>query len=370
MQQLRANLWLLFLTLLLCSVLYPLALWGIGQTLFHNKADGSLVSGANDKKVGSRLIAQAFNGDEYFQPRPSATSDHPYNAMASGASNFAANNPKLRARVAQQLGTLVRYRSPDGPGKGKLAGEDVEAWFQKVNDPSSKDKRNLTAEWADNNSSLVGVWATSSDEIKAFVRQWAKEHPGVITAWQVSQWKAQNPNAKNPPRPEDLAPFKFDEKTTKPEDLAPGIFDTKVADSFVMLLPGMWPCTVEEEKPGTKEKEKNVKPDNNWDDIRSIFFDMWLQEHRDAVLEPVPADLVMASASGLDPHITLKNALYQLERVSSKWAEKTKRDPAEVRKEIDDLLHQQARAPLAGLAGVPLVNVLEVNLALAEKMKR
>src|SRR5450631_3406451 len=105
-QHLRANLWLLGLTLILCSVLYPAVLWLIGQTVFHSKANGSLVdkngqpaASAKDA-VGSRLIAQAFTGDEYFQPRPSAVS---YNAAASGGSNLGANNPKLRGRVAQQL---------------------------------------------------------------------------------------------------------------------------------------------------------------------------------------------------------------------------------------------------------------------------
>ena len=43
---LRANLWLLVLTVLLCSVLYPLVLWGIGQSLFHDKAQGSLLPDA------------------------------------------------------------------------------------------------------------------------------------------------------------------------------------------------------------------------------------------------------------------------------------------------------------------------------------
>src|SRR5471030_1844512 len=100
-KHLRAILWLLGLTLILCSVLYPAVLWSIAQTVFHSQANGSLVMGADGKPVGSRLIAQPFTGDEYFQPRPSAVS---YNAAASGASNFGANNPKLRGRVAQQLG--------------------------------------------------------------------------------------------------------------------------------------------------------------------------------------------------------------------------------------------------------------------------
>ena len=111
---LRANLWLLVLTVLLCSVLYPLVLWGIGQTVFHDKAQGSLLDAKGNpaaeegKSVGSRLIAQPFTADEYFQPRPSAASPA-YNAAASSPSNLAGNNYLLRDRVAQQLGPIVTY---------------------------------------------------------------------------------------------------------------------------------------------------------------------------------------------------------------------------------------------------------------------
>jgi K+-transporting ATPase ATPase C chain len=91
---------------------------------------------------------------------------------------------------------------------------------------------------------------------------------------------------------------------------------------------------------------------------------MWLQEHKDAKLERVPADLVMASGSGLDPHITLKNALYQLDRVAGKWSVIARLEPAEVRREIKSLLERSATAPFDGLVGVELINVLEVNFEL------
>jgi K+-transporting ATPase ATPase C chain len=386
-QHIRACLWLLVLTLVLCCGVYPLTLWILGQTVFRSQAEGSLLNGADKQPVGSRLIAQPFNGDEYFQPRPSATSPSAYNAMASSGSNLAANNPKLRGRVAQQLGTIVRHLSPNGPGKGALVGDDIEKWFQTDNDPSKKDKRrDLTAEWASNSSSLVPGWATSSELIDAYVKQWAQDHAGVLKAWQ-----AKNPDASDPPKADELAPY---------------FFDPAIADSFVGLHPGMWPCTVEEEKEG--KIVKFVKPDNKGDDIKSIFFDMWLQDHRDVKLEPVPADMVMASGSGLDPHITLKNAQYQLRtRIAGAWGDKlvkerveeivkTKADkPTDAqRKEIDEqvrksletkagkpieekvrdvieeLLHEMQAAPFGGLAGVPLVNVLEVNLALPERMKK
>jgi K+-transporting ATPase ATPase C chain len=75
---------------------------------------------------------------------------------------------------------------------------------------------------------------------------------------------------------------------------------------------------------------------------------------------------VTASGSGLDPHIALENATYQLDRVASAWAAEAKRDPATVRKEIEQMLQGNA-APLGGLAGEKLINVLQVNLALRQR---
>ena len=77
--------------------------------------------------------------------------------------------------------------------------------------------------------------------------------------------------------------------------------------------------------------------------------------------------MVMASGSGLDPQITLDNALYQLDRVATAWATKTKQDQSQVRQQIEKLLQDKAEAPLNGMVGVKLVNVFEVNLALRDR---
>lgn len=56
-RELRANLWLLLLSVVLCSVLYPAVLLLIGQTVFHDKAQGSLIYGQDGQAIGSRLIS-------------------------------------------------------------------------------------------------------------------------------------------------------------------------------------------------------------------------------------------------------------------------------------------------------------------------
>jgi K+-transporting ATPase ATPase C chain len=71
---------------------------------------------------------------------------------------------------------------------------------------------------------------------------------------------------------------------------------------------------------------------------------------------PVPVDLVTASASGLDPDISLAAAHYQVPRI----ARLRGLDPVAIR----SLIAAQARGRLLGVIGEPRVNVLELNLAL------
>jgi K+-transporting ATPase ATPase C chain len=88
---------------LLCGVLYPAAVTGIGRVAFAHQADGSLIE-ANGKTVGSTLIGQPFAAPGHFWGRPSATTPMADNAAGSGGSNLGPTNPALldavKARVA------------------------------------------------------------------------------------------------------------------------------------------------------------------------------------------------------------------------------------------------------------------------------
>lgn len=71
---------------------------------------------------------------------------------------------------------------------------------------------------------------------------------------------------------------------------------------------------------------------------------------------PIPVDLVTCSGSGLDPHISLAAAEYQLPRL----ARTTGRPVAELR----EIIQRYTTGRLLGVFGEPVVNVLQVNLAL------
>jgi len=70
----------------------------------------------------------------------------------------------------------------------------------------------------------------------------------------------------------------------------------------------------------------------------------------------VPVDLVTASASGLDRHISLAAAQYQLGRVAT-----VRKLPLQT---VQALMDQSTQRPILGLLGEPVVNVLQLNLAL------
>jgi K+-transporting ATPase ATPase C chain len=296
--------------------------------LFPFQANGSILQGPDGKAVGSLLVAQPFTKDEYFQPRPSAAS---YDASASASSTLAASNYMLRNRVASALGPIVKYKS--GPKAGQLVAPDIEAWYRQ---DRFGGQPHIVAQWADLHNAVAQAWVNADPTHAAYVDAWAKSHADVVSNWVKS----------NPGTPQPKAP-----------DLAVVFFE-----NFSKDKPGRFPSAVTETKNG--KSVTSIEPVKEGSDIQSNFFDMWRQDHADADLQDVPGDMVTTSGSGLDPHITLENAEYQLDRIAAKWAADTKQDPAKVRQQIEEIIQEKAFAPLGGLAGERMLNVLEVNLEL------
>lgn len=98
---------LVLLTLVL-GVLYPAAVFVVSRVV-ADKADGAYVTDEAGAVVGAENIGQLFEGPQWFNSRPSAAGDG-YDALSSGASNLAPDNPELVDEVA---GRLEAIRSAD-----------------------------------------------------------------------------------------------------------------------------------------------------------------------------------------------------------------------------------------------------------------
>jgi len=110
MSELRSAVLVTLTQAIVCCGLYPLAVFGIGQLLFHEKANGSLLLDAKGTVNGSRLLGQQFTGEKYFHSRPSAAGNG-YDATSSGGSNLGPTSQKLHDSIAQNV---ADYRSQNG----------------------------------------------------------------------------------------------------------------------------------------------------------------------------------------------------------------------------------------------------------------
>jgi K+-transporting ATPase ATPase C chain len=120
---------------LLCGIVFPLVITGIGQVAFPGNANGQQIM-VNGRLVGSKIIGQQFatqvvkrgkpqvdkNGNpvtvpdpRYFQGRPSATVP-PYNAAATAFSNLGPNNTATEQAIAANIQAYIALEKPYVPG--------------------------------------------------------------------------------------------------------------------------------------------------------------------------------------------------------------------------------------------------------------
>ena len=98
-----------------CCGIYPLVVFGIGQTLFHDKANGSLIVDKDGTIHGSRLLGQQFTADKYFIPRPSdaGANGAAYDATSSGGSNLGPTSHKLSDTIKQNIASYRAQNNLD-----------------------------------------------------------------------------------------------------------------------------------------------------------------------------------------------------------------------------------------------------------------
>jgi len=108
--ELRAAVMVTLVFAVVCCGLYPLVVFGIGQVLFPDQANGSLIADQDGTVHGSKLLGQQFTADKYFQSRPSAAGNS-YDATSSGGSNLGPTSSNLVTTVAQRISD---YRTENG----------------------------------------------------------------------------------------------------------------------------------------------------------------------------------------------------------------------------------------------------------------
>ena len=119
MASLIASIRLVVATMLVCVAGYAAVIWAVGQIFTPYTAGGSIITAADGKTVGSRLIAQKSEQPKYFWPRPSAAGKEGYDATSAAGSNKSPTSPDLTERAAKTV--AAHGASPAKPLPADLA---------------------------------------------------------------------------------------------------------------------------------------------------------------------------------------------------------------------------------------------------------
>jgi K+-transporting ATPase ATPase C chain len=106
MKDIKPAILLFIIFTIICGGIYPAVVTGIAHAVFPKQAAGSFITDKSGKEIGSTLIGQPFSDPKYFWPRPSATADFGFNAMASGGSNAGPTNPAYLQTVGDRVKAL------------------------------------------------------------------------------------------------------------------------------------------------------------------------------------------------------------------------------------------------------------------------
>ena len=140
MKHLKTSIKLSIVFIIVCGLIYPLVLTGVGQVFMNSQASGSLIY-VNDKVVGSKLIGQEFTSDMFFHGRPSTIN---YNTTTTESTTFetgstadSANSSKLTSSVESRINkfltenpTVARHNLPASLFTESASGLDPDITLQ------------------------------------------------------------------------------------------------------------------------------------------------------------------------------------------------------------------------------------------------
>lgn len=140
MKHLKTSIKLSIVFIIVCGLIYPLVLTGVGQVFMNSQANGSLIY-VNDKVVGSKLIGQEFTSDMFFHGRPSTIN---YNTTTTESTTFetgstadSVNSSKLTSSVESRINkfltenpTVARHNLPASLFTESASGLDPDITLQ------------------------------------------------------------------------------------------------------------------------------------------------------------------------------------------------------------------------------------------------
>ena len=122
LHNMRQSVLVTLVLLVLCGLVFPVALSGLSALIFPSQAKGSLVE-VNGEAVGAKYVGQEFTEDYFMKGRPSAYHYNTYYedaegnryysdgsefaGLASGSSNYAPSNPALAERVEADMAAFL-----------------------------------------------------------------------------------------------------------------------------------------------------------------------------------------------------------------------------------------------------------------------
>jgi potassium-transporting ATPase KdpC subunit len=115
----RSTVYVIVLTVA-TGVIYPVAVYALGQLFWKEKANGSFVQ-SGGRAIGSELIGQSFRSPKYLHSRPSGAGKNGYDATSSGGSNKGPTD----ADLAKAIAAAVEEARKDRPGDPRPVPADL-----------------------------------------------------------------------------------------------------------------------------------------------------------------------------------------------------------------------------------------------------